>query len=38
MKESPEIWLAEIAEGSVTAFGRFYDAYAPMVYRWQSST
>ncbi|WP_055107166.1 RNA polymerase sigma factor [Paenibacillus ihumii] len=33
MKESPEIWLAEIAEGSVTAFGRFYDAYAPMVYR-----
>lgn len=33
MKESPELWLAEIAEGSVTAFGRFYDAYAPMVYR-----
>ncbi|WHX47968.1 sigma-70 family RNA polymerase sigma factor [Paenibacillus woosongensis] len=33
MKESPELWLAEIAEGSVTAFSRFYDAYAPMVYR-----
>ncbi|AZK46617.1 RNA polymerase sigma factor [Paenibacillus lentus] len=33
MKESPECWLAEIAEGSVSAFGRFYDAYAPMVYR-----
>ncbi|WP_110931866.1 RNA polymerase sigma factor [Paenibacillus bouchesdurhonensis] len=33
MKESPELWLAEIAEGSAAAFGRFYDAYAPMVYR-----
>lgn len=33
MKESPELWLTEIAEGSAAAFGRFYDAYAPMVYR-----
>lgn len=33
MKESPELWLAEISEGSAAAFGRFYDAYAPMVYR-----
>ncbi|WP_019636830.1 RNA polymerase sigma factor [Paenibacillus fonticola] len=33
MKESPALWLAEIAEGSAAAFGRFYDAYAPMVYR-----
>ncbi|PAD80252.1 RNA polymerase sigma factor [Paenibacillus campinasensis] len=33
MNDNPEIWLAEIAEGSAAAFGRFYEAYAKMVYR-----
>lgn len=33
MNEEAALWLAEIAEGSVTAFGRFYDAYVPLVYR-----
>lgn len=33
MERYSALWLAEIAEGSVSAFGRFYDAYAPMVYR-----
>lgn len=33
MERYSALWLAEIAEGSVSAFGRFYDAYASMVYR-----
>ncbi|WP_206098289.1 RNA polymerase sigma factor [Paenibacillus ihbetae] len=31
--EHPAEWLAEIADGSAAAFGRFYDNYAQMVYR-----
>ncbi|GIO29067.1 MULTISPECIES: RNA polymerase sigma factor [Paenibacillus] len=33
MEEHPAEWLKEIAEGSAAAFNRFYDAFAPMVYR-----
>ncbi|GIO63358.1 RNA polymerase sigma factor [Paenibacillus cineris] len=33
MQDRPEAWLKEIAEGSAPAFDRFYDAFAPMVYR-----
>jgi len=33
MGEHPADWLKEISEGSASAFSRFYDAYAPMVYR-----
>lgn len=38
MDHSPSVWLEQIAEGSVTAFGQFYDAYAPLVYRIALST
>lgn len=31
--DHPAEWLAEIADGSAAAFGRFYDTYAQMVYR-----
>ncbi|GIO67398.1 RNA polymerase sigma factor [Paenibacillus cookii] len=33
MEEHPAEWLKEIARGSASAFNRFYDAYAPMVFR-----
>lgn len=33
MEENPVEWLKEIAEGSASAFNRFYDRFAPMVYR-----
>lgn len=33
MNDNPVVVLQEIAEGSAAAFGRFYEAYARMVYR-----